>query len=110
VNTCPVDAPLRTYDVAAINHDIVYNAKSGEHDPAGAMYVLAADEAAVRAGTKPAEPLFLRANRGRLPAGHADEQAPGGRPAGAHRRRAAPGGRAVPEGQPRLPAPGDDRP
>ncbi len=64
VNTCPVDAPLRTYDVAAINHDIVYNAKSGEHDPAGAMYVLAADEAAVRAGTKPAEPLFLRANAG----------------------------------------------
>jgi hypothetical protein len=55
---------VRTYDVAAINHDIVYNAKSGEHDPAGAMYVLAADEAAVRAGSKPAEPLFLRANAG----------------------------------------------
>ena len=64
VNTCPVDAPIRSYDVAAINHDIVYNARTGDHDPAGAMYVLTADEAAVRAGTKPAEPLFLRANAG----------------------------------------------
>ena len=64
VNTCPVDAPVRTYDVAAINQDIVYNAKTGDHDPAGAMYVLTADEAAVRAGTKPTEPLFLRANAG----------------------------------------------
>ncbi|MHA7220320.1 multicopper oxidase domain-containing protein [Arthrobacter sp. MDT1-48-3] len=64
VNTCPVGAPLRTYDVAAIHKDIVYNAKTGDHDPAGALYVLTADEAAVRAGTKPIEPLFIRANAG----------------------------------------------
>jgi hypothetical protein len=64
VNTCPVGAPVRTYDVAAIQKDIVYNAKTGDHDPAGAMYVLSADEAAVRNGSKPAEPLFIRANAG----------------------------------------------
>jgi hypothetical protein len=64
VNTCPVGAPLREYDVAAINKDIVYNAKTGDHDPAGAMYVLTADEAAVRDGSKPTEPLFIRANAG----------------------------------------------
>ncbi len=63
MNTCPVGTPLRT-DVSAINRDIVYNAKTGDHDPAGALYVLSADEAAVRAGTKPTEPLFLRANAG----------------------------------------------
>jgi hypothetical protein len=64
VNTCPVDAPLRRYDLAAIQKDIVYNAETGDHDPAGALYVRTQDEAAVRAGTKPTEPLFLRANAG----------------------------------------------
>ncbi|MDQ1634930.1 MAG: hypothetical protein QOJ32_1739, partial [Frankiaceae bacterium] len=63
-NTCPTNAPLRTYEVNAITKDIVYNAKSGDHDPAGALYVLNSDEAAVRAGTKPTEPLMIRANAG----------------------------------------------
>jgi hypothetical protein len=55
---------VREYDVAAIQQDIVYNAETGDHDPAGAMYVLTADEAAVRSGSKPTEPLFIRANAG----------------------------------------------
>jgi hypothetical protein len=61
---CPVDAPKRRFSVSAIQHDIVYNAKTGDHDPNGVLYVLSEDEAAVRAGTKRAEPLFLRASAG----------------------------------------------
>jgi hypothetical protein len=64
VNICPVNAPTRSYDVSAITKDIVYNSTTGDHDPAGAMFVLTADEAGVRAGTKPTEPLYLRANAG----------------------------------------------
>jgi hypothetical protein len=62
--TCPAQSAERSYEVAAIQHDIVYNARTGDHDPAGALFVLAEHEAAVRAGTRPAEPLYLRANAG----------------------------------------------
>jgi manganese oxidase len=68
-NPCPVDAggnitaPIRSFDVAAINKDIVYNG-AGDHDPNGAMYVLAQDADAVRNGTKQPEPLVIRANKG----------------------------------------------
>ncbi|HEX8345347.1 MAG TPA: multicopper oxidase domain-containing protein [Actinoplanes sp.] len=64
IKTCPAQSAERTYDIAAIQKDIVYNAETGDHDPAGALFVLAADEAAVRAGTKPTEPLYVRANAG----------------------------------------------
>ena len=61
--TCPTTAPVKTFDVVAINHKLVYNVH-GDHDPKGLMYVLAEDEAAVRAGTKKPEPLVVRANAG----------------------------------------------
>ena len=47
----------------ALTRDLVYN-QYGDHDPLGLAYVLAQDEQAVRAGTKKAEPLVLRANAG----------------------------------------------
>ncbi|MET8865636.1 hypothetical protein ABZW11_22085 [Nonomuraea sp. NPDC004580] len=53
----------RTFDVIAMNHDIVYN-KNGDHDPNGLMYALAADEQALRDGRKQPEPLVIRANAG----------------------------------------------
>jgi len=62
-NPCPPGAPTRRYDVVAMARDIVYNS-AGDHDPNGLMYVLAADEAAVRAGTKRPEPLTIRAGEG----------------------------------------------
>ena len=62
--SCPKGAPTRTFDVAAIDHPIVYNAKSGENDPDGLLYVLASDEAAVRSGTMTPTPLVLRASSG----------------------------------------------
>ncbi len=61
--TCPTTAPVRAYDVVAINHKLVYNAH-GDADPKGLLYVLAEDEAAVRSGAKKPEPLVLRANAG----------------------------------------------
>ncbi|HEX8629383.1 MAG TPA: multicopper oxidase domain-containing protein, partial [Catenuloplanes sp.] len=64
VKTCPAQSAERSYDIAAIQKDIVYNAATGDHDPAGAMYVLAEQETAIRSGSRPAEPLNLRANAG----------------------------------------------
>ena len=61
-NPCPVGAPQRTFDVVALQTDIVYNA-AGDHDPYGLVYALAQDEAAIRAGRNP-EPLVLRVNEG----------------------------------------------
>ena len=63
-NTCPLTAPLKQVDVVATNVPIVYNAKTGDNDPDGLIYALAADEAAIKAGTKPVTPLVLRANAG----------------------------------------------
>ncbi|MPZ26613.1 MAG: hypothetical protein GEV12_09175 [Micromonosporaceae bacterium] len=69
-NPCQAGAPVREYDVVAFNQDIFYNDMQDsndatfEHDPNGVMYALAEDEAAIRAGTKPPEPLVLRANQG----------------------------------------------
>ena len=64
VDECPANAPRRAYDVSAIQTDIRYNAKTGDHDPNGAMFALTADVAVIRKGTLPAQPLFLRANAG----------------------------------------------
>jgi FtsP/CotA-like multicopper oxidase with cupredoxin domain len=63
--------PDRSFEVVAINITIAYN-NFGDHDPFGRMYVLAQDEAAVRAavnaaGRLPADlvqPLVLRAHVG----------------------------------------------
>jgi manganese oxidase len=63
-NPCPLTAPVRNYAVSAIHTKIVYNKKFGDNDPNAVIYVLAADEAAVKAGTKRPEPLILRANAG----------------------------------------------
>jgi manganese oxidase len=60
---CPTTAPIRTFDITAINKDITYN-NAGDHDPNGLMYVLTKDVAAVRNGTKAAEPLVIRALAG----------------------------------------------
>jgi FtsP/CotA-like multicopper oxidase with cupredoxin domain len=76
--TCPATAPARTYAISAMTKDIVYNAETGDHDPVGLFYALNEDVAAIEAGTKRPEPLFIRANAGdcvkvtltnRLPAG-----------------------------------------
>ncbi len=60
---CPAAAPVKSYDVSAISHDIAYN-RYGDHDPFGLAYVLTEDADAVRSGAKPLEPLVLRVNEG----------------------------------------------
>ena len=62
-NACPEGAPVRHYDVVAIQTDIVYN-EAGWHDPEGRLYVLAEDEQAVMTGAKEPEPFIIRANAG----------------------------------------------
>ncbi len=61
---CPAGRPVRSFDVAAIDHPIVYNSKVGDNDPDGLMYVLAGDEAAVRSGAQDPRPLVLRVSSG----------------------------------------------
>lgn len=61
----PPDAPVRHYDVVAINIAIPYDAQ-GTSDPDGKMFVLAEDVDAVKAGEKPTEPLVIRANAGEV--------------------------------------------
>jgi FtsP/CotA-like multicopper oxidase with cupredoxin domain len=74
---CPTGAPLKSFDVQAINVDITLN-RFGDHDPTGKMYVLSSRVAAVRAQeTAPLpnrvsiglredaiQPLVVRANEG----------------------------------------------
>jgi hypothetical protein len=71
---CPVDAPLKSYDVTAIDVDITLN-KFGDHDPGGKMYALTQDLPAVRRqeasktvsiGLRDdaVQPLVVRANLG----------------------------------------------
>lgn len=75
---CPSEAPLKSFDVAAIDVDITLN-RFGDHDPKGKMYVLSKDIQRVRAEEeKPArervsiglhgddaiQPLVIRANEG----------------------------------------------
>lgn len=62
-NPCPPGAPVRQFEVVAIQMDLVYN-EAGWHDPQGRLYVLASDEDDVRAGRKKPEPLFIRAKAG----------------------------------------------
>jgi hypothetical protein len=64
LRVCRLGDPLRTYDIVAMQTNIVYNEETGDHDPNGLIYALASDEAAIRNGTKRPEPLFIRANAG----------------------------------------------
>jgi FtsP/CotA-like multicopper oxidase with cupredoxin domain len=72
---CPASAPVKAFDVQAIDVDIPLN-RFGDHDPQGKMYVLGKDVAAVRAEEKTQhvsiglkdndaiQPLVIRANLG----------------------------------------------
>jgi manganese oxidase len=61
---CPKGTQVRAYNISAIAQDIVYNPKTGDHDPNGVMYVLDQDVTAVRTGQKKPEPLVIRARAG----------------------------------------------
>ena len=59
---CPATAPVRHYNITAIELPIRITKKAV--DPNGMIYALADDIPAIRAGTKLAEPLAIRANVG----------------------------------------------
>jgi hypothetical protein len=74
VGVCPGGAPVKHFDVRAIDVDIPLN-RFGDHDPNGKMYVLADRVDAVRAEEQsrhvtlglredPIQPLVIRANEG----------------------------------------------
>jgi manganese oxidase len=62
-NSCPPTAPVKKFNVTAFMKDIQYN-KYGDHDPFGILFALSEEVNAIKAGTKPTEPLVLRANEG----------------------------------------------
>jgi hypothetical protein len=57
---CPAGAPVRSYDVSSLRATLPLPAP----DTAGTIYALDTDVAAIRAGTKPVEPLAIRAAAG----------------------------------------------
>jgi FtsP/CotA-like multicopper oxidase with cupredoxin domain len=61
---CPMGAPLRAHAVSIFAKPLPVVNVDGLPDNAGVIYALAADEAAILAGTKPVEPLVIRANAG----------------------------------------------
>jgi FtsP/CotA-like multicopper oxidase with cupredoxin domain len=71
-SVCPSSAPVRSYNVSIFNGITFDKGMPGEsdNDAAGStgswamMYSLTQDEAAIKAGTKPAVPLVIRANAG----------------------------------------------
>jgi FtsP/CotA-like multicopper oxidase with cupredoxin domain len=68
-SVCPSSAPVRTYNVSIFNGITLDKGQPGESDAAAGgswamMYALTSDEAAIKAGTKPAVPLVIRANTG----------------------------------------------
>jgi manganese oxidase len=60
-SACPSTAPVRSYDISAFNQTLP---SAPQADTNGIIYSLTSDMAAIRAGTKRAEPLVLRANQG----------------------------------------------
>ena len=62
-SSCPPDAPLKVFEVVAIQVPIQYNSQ-GWHDPEGRIFVLKEDEKAVLSGEKDPEPFVIRANAG----------------------------------------------
>lgn len=63
VSVGPRDAPVRKYEVVALNTDIVYN-HSGDHDPFGIVFALKDDVPLIESKELNPEPLILRANVG----------------------------------------------
>lgn len=63
-NPAPDNAPIKHYDIVAIQKAIRYNNRFGINDPFGLLFVLAEDEEVVRLGIKQPEPLIIRANEG----------------------------------------------
>ena len=86
---CPTQAPVKTYDVSAIDVDIPLN-RFGDQDPNGKMYVLTKNIDAVRAqertqhlsvglkGNDPIQALVIRANLGDCVQIHFTNRASGG--------------------------------
>jgi manganese oxidase len=64
VDHCPDNAPLKRFDVTAIELPVQYNPKLKWTDPQQRIYVLNEDLAAVRAGTKKPEPFSPLLNVG----------------------------------------------
>src|SRR6185437_7812161 len=70
-SVCPSNAPTRNYNVSLFNGITFDQGMPGESDAApetggswAMMYSLTSDEAAIKAGTKPAVPLVIRADAG----------------------------------------------
>lgn len=62
---CPAGAPSRTYDAAIFAKPLPITNHAGQsQDAAGVIYALSADRQAILDGTKPVEPLVVRANAG----------------------------------------------
>ena len=71
---CPANAPIRTYNITAIQTPILDQTDSGrdasgnpidpQSDPNGEVFVLNEDKAAVESGAKPAQPLAIRSDVG----------------------------------------------
>ncbi len=62
-NPAPPGAPVRSYEVVALQTPIVYNS-FGDHDPYGLIFALAEDVPKILSGEKNPEPLILRGNVG----------------------------------------------
>ncbi len=62
-NPCPDGAPVKHFDIAAINQSTVYNDIYGENDPFALMYVLA-DQNGKPIIPENSTPLVIRANAG----------------------------------------------
>ena len=60
---CPDDAPVRQFNVTAIQVPIEYN-DYGDNDPHGIVYVLDEHVEEVQEGVRPVEPFVIRANEG----------------------------------------------
>ena len=60
---CPGNSPVRKYNIVAIQRPVQIT-RAGGTDPAATLFVLAGHKQAVINGTRPAEPLAIRANVG----------------------------------------------
>ncbi|WP_437680053.1 copper oxidase [Sorangium sp. So ce131] len=72
---CPPDAPVRTYRAAYVQVDAPVNG-AGWHNPQARAIVLERDVEATLAGTRPLEPLFIRARSGECVVFHATNLIP----------------------------------
>ncbi len=61
----PGGAPIRSYEVVALQAPIVYNT-AGDHDPFGIIFALAGNVPAIEAGNLNPEPLILRGRAGEV--------------------------------------------